>query len=515
MNLVEKIDYSFNRVTGETVTRSRMKKASDVNGKITLQLHDAATGDLVQEVSSHNIAMDHIARAGAIQNVLYGLTNTKRSSSSGLAYTSAFGNYTSIALTDWDKPEQNYTPFVCGHVIGTGALTSTAHSTSNTLRGAHNTIESSVDFTDDGKLRARFVYDWPTTHANGTIKSVWLHGHTPYVGAIATTPDRPTFFPNLTFGDISTTVNEDYIYYFKKAGQGDTSVSQHWMILTFDARTRKYLNSVTLDDPGFNTSYDYTAYKRPGGGWVVLHYQYSSTPRIYTFGETGESLTSITDVAAKVRAQSTPDGTNYNTYSSHTQGGCATYLQDHDLFLIAAYQQSGSTYKTYFLFLNPETGDIVHTRDMTSFVNRYVPANKQFMGLITLASGRNSDGKIFRVQIYDRLSTTSLYDMGVYMTDDFQFHYVGNASDVAATYYSCGRRALSNGISPVTSSVTGELTVMHKCSPSVGTHTLLPAPVVKENTHTLKVVYEVVIDMIPSLDPSGFYDMLEEQFTQV
>lgn len=508
MNLVEKIDYSHDLLTGDKTVRHRMKPDASVQGKISLQLHDATSGDLVQEVTSHNIAMDHVARSGAILNVLYGLSNVK-STSSSLNFASVYGNYTSLTLTDWDKEECPNTPIICGKTVGTGTLTGKTTSLSDLLRGAHNVLESSVDFTDEGKLRARMVFDWPTTHANGTIKSVWLHGYVPYMGNLGQQQNNPAFYPGLKFSGIQTTVNEDYTYYFKRKSEGDTSVNTKQMILIFDTQTRKYLNSVTLDE----ISPDYaTAFKLADGGWLVM--TYGSIPIFYTFDSTGRLTNTINNVTTLITQAQTPDGTKFAYVTDQINGSGMCYLQDINRVMISAYQYINGQYKSYILFMDPTTGEIDLTRDITSFINRYVSEADQFKCTAYINSGRYSDGKVMDLVICRGANTSTVVTLTVFRTEDNQLHFLGDSEQARPSKTHCGKLCFTDGISP--SSDGGYAVVAgYKFTPLVGTHTLLPAPVVKENTHTLKVIYEVVVDLIRCVDPTTFYEKMEQVFTSV
>lgn len=185
-----------NFLTGEAIEIIKEKPLKAVRGVHTIELFDALTGKLVEQVESENFiskVMEELQRQAALFAFL---TDSISSSSSGLyiqyngplydlsRYDIIFNNpemiwFTSgnfpmnwIVLTDYDGPENPENEVIMrGRVVGY-AYRYSVYSGSDTKRGTINLAESFIE-----SQHIRLVFDWPTHAANGTFNSVYWNSN--------------------------------------------------------------------------------------------------------------------------------------------------------------------------------------------------------------------------------------------------------------------------------------------------------------------------------------------------
>lgn len=179
-----------NFLTGEAIEIIKEKPLKAVRGVHTIELFDALTGKLVERVESENFiskVMEELQRqaalfafltddmsvSGAIQynGPLYDLARYdvvfKNLDMSWIVKSMDFP-MSWIVLTDYDGPEDPENEIIMrGRIIGYADRYNT-YVGSDTKRGSLNTAESFVE-----PQHIHLVYDWPTHAANGTFQSVY------------------------------------------------------------------------------------------------------------------------------------------------------------------------------------------------------------------------------------------------------------------------------------------------------------------------------------------------------
>ena len=133
-----------------------------IRGLLTVELFDAETKKLIKKVEQENLvtkAIKHMLQAYAATNQM---GNIMPLASSGLGGIMLFDD-------TLDADDDNILFPMDAHLVGYGLQDV---NTTNTLRGSKNVAESSVQLGDNG--RSRTVWDFGTSQANGTIKSVAL-----------------------------------------------------------------------------------------------------------------------------------------------------------------------------------------------------------------------------------------------------------------------------------------------------------------------------------------------------
>lgn len=178
-----------NFLTGEAIEIIKEKPLKAVRGVHTIELFDALTGKLVERVESENFiskVMEELQRQAALFAFLTDSIRREWSIQyNGPLYDLArydvvFENpdmswYTSgdfpmswLVLTDYDGPEDPENEIIMrGRIIGYADRYNT-YVGSDTKRGSLNTAESFVE-----PQHIHLVYDWPTHTSNGTFQSVY------------------------------------------------------------------------------------------------------------------------------------------------------------------------------------------------------------------------------------------------------------------------------------------------------------------------------------------------------
>lgn len=143
-----------------------------IEGKVTAELFDATNGKLVQREETHNFiakpAVDFLEQA---QRTVFKKGMYTLNSSVMKDYQLLDKQNSILVLTDLAAAEdpENETHFY-GKPIGWASRT--AYSGSDILRGTVNIAQSNATST-----QCTWVFDWPTTAANGVIRSVgWARG---------------------------------------------------------------------------------------------------------------------------------------------------------------------------------------------------------------------------------------------------------------------------------------------------------------------------------------------------
>ncbi len=185
-----------NFLTGEVLEIVKEKPFKTVRGVHTVELFDAWTGKIVERIESENFIskiMEELQRQAALFAFLADSLDTSYTSpryngpmDSLSKYNTIFdvpwyfGSFpmSNIILTDYDGPEDPENEIIMrGRVIGWAGKKST-YSGSDTKRGSLNSSES---FVKPGHIH--LVYDWPTHAANGTFQSVYWN-YDPFLNGI-------------------------------------------------------------------------------------------------------------------------------------------------------------------------------------------------------------------------------------------------------------------------------------------------------------------------------------------
>lgn len=166
MRQVIKTNHNF--VTGEHYEQRMLKPVQEAQNRVTIQLCDADTGNVIEEAVTENAItplFECSAYGSIAQQLNYGLLY------GGCGYPA----FESIVLSDSDIGELEDLYFIHGNVVGMCNREDTAGAGSHKQRGTYNSAESYSKVEDNGYRHIHLVYDWPTSAGNGKIQNIyWL-----------------------------------------------------------------------------------------------------------------------------------------------------------------------------------------------------------------------------------------------------------------------------------------------------------------------------------------------------
>lgn len=166
MRQVIKTNHNF--VTGEHYEQRMLKPVQEAQNRVTIQLCDADTGDIIEEAVTEN-AITPLLECSA-----YGIIAQQ------LNHNSLYGGceypaFESIVLSDSDIGELEDLYFIHGNIVGMCNREDTSGAGSHKQRGTYNSAESYSKVEDNGYRHIHLVYDWPTSSGNGKIQNIyWL-----------------------------------------------------------------------------------------------------------------------------------------------------------------------------------------------------------------------------------------------------------------------------------------------------------------------------------------------------
>lgn len=185
MRVAKGYDKSF--IDGTIKEHVKMKPEIEINGIVTIQLFDE-NGKLEREIKTENRITDSIARMAfmdyfccRIRGNPWGRQWEYNDSEVGSTQSTKDSNYTEsggyysyftapfrhLFLTDDTTPESGFARAIKGNIIG-WADKSRPYAGSSTVKGTINLSES---FFTESNLH--FVFDFPTSAANGTFQKLW------------------------------------------------------------------------------------------------------------------------------------------------------------------------------------------------------------------------------------------------------------------------------------------------------------------------------------------------------
>ena len=156
--------YVKNFKDGTIEEHIKYKPMTGYRGRTTIQLFNAETGELEQEVMSENVINNWIVKDSFDANFRGQVNQTK---------TSLFAEpFSYLLLSNAAVPESASAKEIVGDMIAYSERSTYSGSAIN--RGTLNTAESWYsNRTTAGKTTAHLVFDFPTHAANGTIRTIY------------------------------------------------------------------------------------------------------------------------------------------------------------------------------------------------------------------------------------------------------------------------------------------------------------------------------------------------------
>ncbi len=435
---------------------------------ITLQLKDATTGRLLEERVGENFAANQVIRQAKWQQRNQYKTGLSSIGSSDTDYqphsatdaiTLTDSTLTPDSVNEWSMP---------GKLVG--YATKATYAGTDVLRGTPNAAQ-----LDAQPTYTKWVFDWPTNAGNGTINSVgWVAN---FFNSSATDGSGPCFFSgstieqnwstpqtwkylaransNLSFGNLGTTV----IYVLNSTFQQNTTfnVSSQFSAVRGIAWDSGNSFLWVIGDNG--AARRIAAYNSSG---VLQTGPYTTTTRSYnTLTYDGTKLWSTTQVSNE----------NFTAWSISTSDG-----SDVSNFNFATYNNTQTSPGNY-LGYNNVAGLCWDPATQRLWVKT------TYTNVTYYNAGNIAPGRAGAMYAFDTSGNKVMVDVSL---------AAWNPSTAANVLLWGSSEYTDIDIVDSSQFITGRGTTMYRFRlTGLGTRYKLDSPVVKSNTQTLKVIYQI------------------------
>ena len=532
--------YVKNFKDGTTEEHIKYKPMTGYRGRTTIQLFNAETGELEQEVMSENVINNWIAKDSFDAN-FRGQVNKHK--------TNLFADpFTYLLLSDIAIPESADAKEIVGRIAGWSSRDN--YSGSSTRRGTYNSAESWLNNrTTAGKTQAHLVFDFPTHAANGTIRTIyWAPSILNIDDSRCAEPDGGiSRCSNVTYQQYPEIYTEPTLEEFQKqqlrayqwiynvpSKQGRMNlntkmfygVAQYKGSLTFAAVDIDRCNMAESDfvkcsyaDGSTYTSYpgimgvhiDPTAQQFKVLFWTNSSTTYKDMPLQYQYYEVTFNFSGTTQSIKSFNISLLMDNDRYP--SGYDSSGSSYYWHyDEDgLPVMTSFYRTPATnpqeYENYSIKLNSAFNAVTKTNmrpAIASYLNTFYYTNTYTASspevLRSYIQGTdfvkndviafsiyspliNYSYNIFRRSDYTCLYTgADWYSRSSYGSDYYNYYYYYGSNTVAVIYQ------YSNNSTSSYAFWLGQFTTI----PS--TQNLLPSNVIKTDVNTMKIQYDFIID---------------------
>lgn len=517
--------YVKNFKDGTIEEHIKYKPMTGYRGRTTIQLFNAETGELEQEVMSENVINNWIVKDSFDANFRGQVNQTK---------TSLFANpFSYLLLSNAAVPESADAKELVGNMIAWASRQTYSGSAIN--RGTLNTAESWYsNRTTAGKTTAHLVFDFPTHAANGTIRTIYwapslLHTEEIAQGALNiggvkrctnwSYPNYPSLdqTPTLPF-EIQQVRSYRFMYYTPSM-QGRLNMTTK----TFYG-VANYNNALTfgiVDVDRFNMSVSdrvkctyadgsiYTSFPSimavhidpSSQTFKVLFFTscftYKDMPLAYTFYEVTFNFSGTTQGIKYFSRDLLLDATRYP--DGYSNSNCWYYKNNGMLALVGNYTTPSTTpteYENYEIQLNAALTAVtkVNIRQViANYLNEYYRTTTYTVNSPEVKQGRVQYCNFVKDDVIAYYISTPLITMNynIFRRSDNVCLYTGydwyiSDQGHSALYYYGSNTLIShqNG----KGCWFGQFTML----PSA--QNLLPSNVVKTDVNTMKIQYDFIID---------------------
>ena len=261
-NMRQVIKTNHNFMTGEHYEQRVLKPVQASHNRVTIQLCDAASGQVVEEAVTEN-AITPLFECSAYGSIAQQLNNNSLNGVCG------YPTFASIVLSDSDISELEDLYFIHGNVVGMCNRADTSGAGNSKYRGTYNSAESYEKFEGNGYKHIHLVYDWSTSSGNGKIQNIyWLpaaftYDYPDYTRAIATVQIFTNSYNSAVTFDVT----------FDKRGNMYKKVSDKWYKILNMLKFVNGIESAKLaTEESFHNDFEvngyyYTfSYSSPNGG---------------------------------------------------------------------------------------------------------------------------------------------------------------------------------------------------------------------------------------------------------
>ena len=168
-NMRQVIKTNHNFVTGEHYEQRMLKPVQQAQNRVTIQLCDADTGNVIEEAVTEN------AISPCLESMAYSKIANVLNYDGYLNGASSDIAFSTIALSDSDISELEDPYFIHGSIVGYCNRTDTTSAGTNKYKGIYNSAESYTKIEDNGYKHIHLVYDWQTSAGNGKIQNIYWY----------------------------------------------------------------------------------------------------------------------------------------------------------------------------------------------------------------------------------------------------------------------------------------------------------------------------------------------------
>lgn len=535
MREVKGYDKSF--IDGTIKEHLKMKPDVEIKGVVTIQLFDE-NGKLEREVKTENRITDSIARMAFMDYFCcrirgnpwgrqweyndseVGSTQANKDSNykedtNGSGYSYFTAPFRHFFLTDDTSPEESFARAVKGNIIG-WADKSRPYAGSSTVKGTINLSESL--FTESN---LHFVFDFPTSVANGTFQKLWwcemtydsstqetIYGLRPisrnykldsYSSKYTNTPAYTNFTPG-SYGSNPTTYYRVFKYNNNLYVIGVNKDTGRACMAIIDIDTEEYYEvdlytTMGLTSSSFRPSHWLMAQEN---NYVYIMYD-SYNNRLHRLNLDDYTKTEIvltSSYTTLIRSQIPDIPSSYDsTLVSELRNGLIG-CKNGKLYIPVRYY-NGSEYKTYILVCNPDA-NLTKTAlyDLSTATTPAGPFS---------SSASQLNGYNLRLQPRDA-DTWFVYNGNYTFITDNNFNVIDIAyRDFSFDYGSVLEDTPGSAIKRWYVSRAGNY--IYRWGQSwilwepIAAMTLLPSPVTKTPTNTMKIQYDFNIQRVDPFQP--------------
>lgn len=442
----ESLAYSKDLIKGTNIEVLKKKLIMPFTGTATVKLYDSLTGKQTYEAKSENRISAAFSNIAYLDTFYYPMLDNAQGYLLKDVYTTY--PFRVIVLTTGDILEDPYDYWTWGDIVGYADGWNT-YSGSDILRGTVNKGE----WSRSTGLK-HFVIDFPTHAANGTFKSIyWTGGASDYTEAQPPVINKLYLKNNIVVGTSSSSlsksnmcVDETNLYYLIPTSQ---------TVIVYDKVTKERKSDITLNVTTKAIAYDGTnfwllindgSFKKADKSFNVIA---SYTKSAVIPGDLVYSV-DYTDIAVTA---------NYIciTYSGCTDTSGSSSKYKH---CIAKYNKDGT-------FVSK--ADVFSGTSYRSYITE-IPNNKLW------------------IMIYGSRCIQVNEDLSIYGSTDL----------TSCNYYSVCWDKVRQTLFAYSSSNYGSIAEYYIVPAAA--HTLLPEPVTKTPTNTMKIQYDFTCDYVYPLD---------------
>lgn len=518
--------YVKNFKDGTIEEHIKYKPMTGYRGRTTIQLFNAETGELEQEVMSENVINNWIAKDAYDIAFRGQVTKTKTDL---FAYPFSY-----LLLSDAAVPESADAKELVGRMIAWASRQTYSGSAIN--RGTLNTAESwHNNRTTAGKTQSHLVFDFPTHAANGTIRTIywapsnlqveeiaqgafnnggvkrctnWCYQNYPDLNWTPTLPFeiqqvRSCKFMNSTpymQGRLNMTTKTFYgvVNYNGALTFGIVDVDRFNMSESDQVKCTYADGSIYTSFPSIMAVHiDPSSQTFKVLFWTSSYTSYKDMPLAYTFYEVTFNFSGKTQGIKYFSRSLLMDGTRYpNNYDSRSGW---YYKNNGMLALVDNYTTPSTTpteYENYEIQLNAALTAVtkVNIRQViANYLNEYYRTTTYTVDSPEVKQGRVQNCNFVKDDVISYYIRTPLItmDYNIFRRSDNVCLYTGYDwynSGSNYYYYYYGSNTLISYPNSGCCCWFGQFTML----PSA--QNLLPSNVVKTNVNTMKIQYDFIID---------------------